>query len=165
MAVPPRPDVAMPTSSARSAVPTTRSDPQSPRAAVPPGPSSASGGIDARPASAGLRPHAQAAIAAWLAGFDVATRPVGLAAAFPRIADRIALLDGAPELAVRYLEKLMIDDRGGRDGFPVEIARELMRLRVHYGDRAGVPGCHALPHWCTRVPCGLACSSPSIGQV
>ncbi len=90
-----------------------------------------------RPGAPGLRPHAMAAIEAWLACFDEAVRPVALARQFPRIADRLALLDSTPDVAVRYVEKLMIDDRGDRDGFPVEVARELMRLRMHYGDRAG----------------------------
>ena len=64
-------------------------------------------------------------------------RPNNLARDFPRLVDRLVLADGDVELAKAVLDKLMIDERGGRQGFPVAVATELFRLRAHYGDLAG----------------------------
>lgn len=44
-----------------------------------------------------------------------------------RIAEKITLLWGEPE-ALRYLESLVVDDRGGRAGFDKEVISELMML-------------------------------------
>ena len=44
-----------------------------------------------------------------------------------RIAENIALEWGGPE-ALRYLESLFVDDRGGRAGFDMEVVSELMML-------------------------------------
>lgn len=53
--------------------------------------------------------------------------PRELEKAFPHILDRIALLWGTPELET-YLQRLMLDDRGNRSGFPPEVMRELAFL-------------------------------------
>lgn len=74
-------------------------------------------------------------VQAWLDRLPEAARAPKLAAAFPRIAERIARFDGEPPFAARYLDQLMIDRRGDRQGFPIEIGRELMRLRSHYAQR------------------------------
>ena len=62
-------------------------------------------------------------------------RPFALARSYPRIAERLALSDVDTAIAIRYLDSLTIDDRGDREGFPVDVARELMRLRIHYAQR------------------------------
>src|SRR5687768_3904802 len=50
---------------------------------------------------------------------------------FPRIANSISNLWGKVEFDV-YMEKLLIDERGGRAGFPLDIADALLRLsRMH----------------------------------
>jgi hypothetical protein len=92
-----------------------------------------------QPAADGGAPDAgplSSALQAWLDRLPEMARAPKLAAAFPRIAERIALFDGEPPFAARYLDQLMIDQRGDRQGFPIEIGRELMRLRSHYSQRA-----------------------------
>jgi hypothetical protein len=44
---------------------------------------------------------------------------------FPRIAQQLTLLWGHPEME-KFFEKLWIDDRGDRQGFPAECMTELM---------------------------------------
>ncbi|MCU0804731.1 MAG: hypothetical protein MUF79_06550 [Burkholderiales bacterium] len=48
-------------------------------------------------------------------------------ARFPRIAARIVDLWGTPECD-RYLDGLIIDDRGGRSGFPPDVMAALLAL-------------------------------------
>jgi hypothetical protein len=83
-----------------------------------------------RDAPDAARPTAE--VQAWLDRLPEAARAPLLVAAFSRIAERIALFDGEPPFAARYLDQLMIDQRGDRQGFPIEVGRELMRLRSHY---------------------------------
>lgn len=50
---------------------------------------------------------------------------------FPHVAESVVQRWGKPE-ALRYLDSLMMDSRGGRQGFPFEVLQELMLLRdVH----------------------------------
>ncbi len=86
-----------------------------------------------RDATDAVRPSP--AVQVWLDRLPEAARAPKLAAAFPRIAERIALFDGEPPFAARYLDQLMIDQRGDRQGFPIEVGRELMRLRSHYAQQ------------------------------
>ena len=46
---------------------------------------------------------------------------------FPRIARSITLLWGYPEF-LQYVDKLCLDDRGDRQGFPREVVEELLFL-------------------------------------
>jgi hypothetical protein len=48
---------------------------------------------------------------------------------FPRIIERIVELWNKDELD-HYLNEIMIDDRGNRQGFPEEIASEILFLRT-----------------------------------
>jgi len=74
-------------------------------------------------------------IATWVARLPKERRPFALALSYPRIAERLAAIDTDSSVAIGYLDSLTIDHRGDRDGFPVEVARELMQLRVHYAQR------------------------------
>jgi len=56
-------------------------------------------------------------------------RPVRTAASYPRIVNRIALCWSDPELFARVMSELMVDQRGGRRGFPADVAAELLALR------------------------------------
>ena len=69
---------------------------------------------------------------ALLASIDAAVRPVRLAAAFPRIVNRIAVLWRTPRNMDRYFDDLLVDTRGNRKGFPLEILTELITLKDHY---------------------------------
>lgn len=50
-----------------------------------------------------------------------------LAQHFPRIAETVQTLWGAPELDA-YLDRLLIDKRGTRVGFPPEVVKALLTL-------------------------------------
>jgi ankyrin repeat protein len=58
---------------------------------------------------------------------DEARYPHSLEARFKRIFDRIAELWGTPMLE-NYLEDLLIDKRGGRQGFPADVMRDIFYL-------------------------------------
>ncbi len=75
-----------------------------------------------------LRPDAKA----WLSLLPEEARPHELCAAYPRIANRFAMI-WANRPAVRsYFDDLLIDKRGGRIGFTPQIKEELERLRAHH---------------------------------
>ena len=59
-------------------------------------------------------------------------RPLQLPQKFPRICNRIAELWDAPELAIPFFDGLLIDNRGGRDGFPLTIIMEISKLKEHF---------------------------------
>jgi hypothetical protein len=55
-----------------------------------------------------------------------------LAVKYPRIANRIAKDWLRPDLMKPYLRGLLIDERGGRQGFPPNIVAELLRISRYY---------------------------------
>ena len=55
-----------------------------------------------------------------------------LAVKFPRIANRIAKDWSRPHIIKPYLSSLLIDDRGGRQGFPPNVVAELLRISRYY---------------------------------
>jgi hypothetical protein len=79
-------------------------------------------------------------VQAWLDRLPQAARALALAETFPRIAERIASLDVDAAHAARYLTQLLIDQRGDRQGFPMEVGRELLRLRAYYAEMQGESG-------------------------
>lgn len=50
---------------------------------------------------------------------------------FPRIANALAALGSAPEELTSYLNDLLVDKRGRRQGFPVRVLSELHALSVY----------------------------------
>jgi hypothetical protein len=54
--------------------------------------------------------------------------PVNLATKYPRILDRISLLWGTPNLE-KYLQELIVDNRGNRAGFPTEVMSEIAYIQ------------------------------------
>jgi hypothetical protein len=76
-----------------------------------------------------------AIIAAWVARLPKERRPFALARSHPRIAERLAGIDADTFVAIGYLDSLTIDHRGNRNGFSVDVGRELMQLRLHYAQR------------------------------
>jgi propanediol dehydratase small subunit len=68
----------------------------------------------------------------WLASIERSARPIRLAAAFPRIVNRMAKLWKVPREMDRYFEELLADTRGNRKGFPLNILMELSTLKDHY---------------------------------
>ena len=65
----------------------------------------------------------------WLAAFPAAARPAELCARYPRIANRLALCWSDPVLSTHVLNELLIDRRGGRQGFPPAVRSDLLALR------------------------------------
>ncbi len=59
--------------------------------------------------------------------------PYQLDAKFPRIADKLAQLWNSAQIA-NYFTELLLDTRGGRQGFPPDIAREIYRLSVTWDE-------------------------------
>src|SRR6266481_4973849 len=69
---------------------------------------------------------------ALLAYIEEAARPKELAAAFPRIVNHMAKLWKMPREMNRYLEELLTDTRGKRQGFQLNILMELSTLNDYY---------------------------------
>jgi hypothetical protein len=76
---------------------------------------------------------------ALLASMDEAVRPSQLAAAFPRIINRMAGLWRSPRQMDRYFDDLLTDTRGNRQGFPLGILMELTTLKEHYQTKVFPP--------------------------
>jgi hypothetical protein len=68
----------------------------------------------------------------WLAILPAATRPRALARHYPRIVNRVAEIWAQPLQCERYLDELMLDKRGGRKGFPLDVASEIVALKLHF---------------------------------
>lgn len=69
---------------------------------------------------------------AWLEALPMSVRPVALADKYPRIANKLASLWKQPRQCDVYFESLLVDERGGRQGFPQSVALELVTLKTHY---------------------------------
>ena len=69
---------------------------------------------------------------ALLASIEEPVRPRELAAAFPRIINRMASLWMAPRRMNRYFEELLTDARTSRKGFTLGILTELTTLKDYY---------------------------------
>ena len=83
----------------------------------------------AEPASSLLRPTMH-----WASNLSADARPNALLAKFPRIANLIAVLWKDPESLRRYVDGLLVDTRGHRQGFPQDILRELFALSAYYDE-------------------------------
>ena len=70
----------------------------------------------------------------WLESLPVASRPLTLAAQFPRLANLIALNWDNPRDCAGFIYSLLNDHRGGRRGFPREVMEDILRLRVCYAN-------------------------------
>lgn len=68
----------------------------------------------------------------WLVAMPDRIRPHHLAQQFPRIANKIFSAWKRPEICIKVFDELMMDNRGTRKGFPLEVAREITNLRVYY---------------------------------
>jgi hypothetical protein len=68
----------------------------------------------------------------WMTELPDSVRPRQLALRYARLANRLCKLWSEPQKCERLLDDLMIDRRGGRKGFPLQIANELATLRDHY---------------------------------
>ncbi len=68
----------------------------------------------------------------WLASLPADVRPTLLPIQYVRIANGLARAWPAPRACIDYLDGLLTDRRGGRRGFPFEVALEIAGLKDHY---------------------------------
>ncbi len=67
----------------------------------------------------------------WLFKLPKEILPKTLARQYPRIINQIADRWERPEACLKYLDQLLIDERGTRKGFPKKIVFELSRMKVY----------------------------------
>ncbi len=68
----------------------------------------------------------------WLAGLPPDVRPTSLPIQYVRIANMMARLWADHRRCLEYLEELLIDRRGGRQGFAFDVALEIAGLKDYY---------------------------------
>ena len=68
----------------------------------------------------------------WLASLPANIRPTNLAKQFPCVANKIASVWARPLACDKVMEELMLDHRGKRTGFPVEVGAEIAILMDYY---------------------------------
>ena len=68
----------------------------------------------------------------WIEHLPSECRPVAFPRQFPHIANKLCEIWKRPVLCDKYFNELVIDQRGGRKGFPLEVATELGLLRQYY---------------------------------
>jgi len=68
----------------------------------------------------------------WAATLPRSVQPLALMRRFPRIANQLAAVWSETSFARSYLESLLVDDRGHRQGFPPDVLRELLSLRLYH---------------------------------
>jgi hypothetical protein len=68
----------------------------------------------------------------WMESLPVDVRPKALAASYPRIVNMLARLSPGAAPFTEYLNELLVDRRGGRKGFRLDVLEELHTLREYY---------------------------------
>lgn len=68
----------------------------------------------------------------WADKLPVPVKPEALLRRFPRIANHIAASWRDPAVLNRYFQSLLLDERGDRSGFPVEVRDDLVTLTAFY---------------------------------
>ena len=78
----------------------------------------------------------------WMASLQFEVQATAIGKDFPRIANVLAALWTRPDELTSYLNELLVDKRGRRQGFPIRVLGELDALRAHYAvlhlDRSNV---------------------------
>ena len=59
-------------------------------------------------------------------------QPVALAKTYPRVANTLATLWARPDALRAHMNDLLVDTRGGRRGFPLDVLGELHGLSACY---------------------------------
>jgi hypothetical protein len=68
----------------------------------------------------------------WAAALPPKVRPLALMRRFPRIANQLAAVWSETPSIRSYLDGLLVDDRGHRQGFPQDVLSELLSLRLYH---------------------------------
>ncbi|SRR6266542_3892456 len=71
----------------------------------------------------------------WISLLPGETQPRALLQRFPRIANKLARLWADGKSVADYLDQLLIDRRGSRQGFPPDVHNELLNLRDYVEGR------------------------------
>jgi len=71
---------------------------------------------------------------AWAASLPQEIQPKALLTVFPRIANLMAAMWHDPNSFRRYVDDLLVDRRGNRHGFPLDVLRELFKIRAYYDE-------------------------------
>ena len=72
----------------------------------------------------------------WLLTLPTDVWPLWLVKRFPRIANHFAEVWGQQSVCGNLFVELLLDYRGTRKGFPVEVSREIMALKMYFETRA-----------------------------
>jgi hypothetical protein len=70
----------------------------------------------------------------WMASLPPAIRPLALLKQYPRIVNVMAQTWSDPPAFRDYMFELLIDRRGGRQGFPETVRCELLALRTYFDE-------------------------------
>jgi hypothetical protein len=84
----------------------------------------------------------------WVQQLPPEVRPRQLVIQYARIANKLASLWPQPIACEKYLNELMIDERGDRQGFPAEVALELAALQAYFATHVLV---HHYDVWGERI--------------
>lgn len=71
----------------------------------------------------------------WIVSLPAAARPLHLFLHYPKLGNRLALLWDNTADAQNFFNELLMDMRGGRQGFPQEVFDDLMRLQHLLNER------------------------------
>lgn len=85
----------------------------------------------------------------WVLSLPGEARPLLLCRRYPRIGNQLAALSANPAALLAFLVELLIDKRGGRQGFPDGIALELSRLHEYLVRQ--LPRANDAPGWPDRT--------------
>jgi hypothetical protein len=85
----------------------------------------------------------------WMRALPNHRRPLSLAAAYPRICNKLALIWADNLLTEYYFNGLLLDTRGGRKGFAPKIAAELISLHEFHVRNLSSP--EAVKAWDDRM--------------
>lgn len=71
---------------------------------------------------------------AWVETLPSDVQPTALLRRYPRIVNLIATVWGDRQWFQEYMESLLTDTRGNRQGFPPDVLKDLLALRSYYDD-------------------------------
>ncbi len=95
--------------------------------------------VEVRPvggnSAAAIQASNEAIVKAWLDELPEHVRPYRLVDGYPRLGMKMAELWTSPEKFHKYILELVIDQRGGRQGFPPDVAADLMRLSSYFEEK------------------------------
>jgi len=69
---------------------------------------------------------------AWYSAMPLEIQPKALVAKYPRIANALCAAWRDPQSFKDYMDELLMDRRGQRQGFPADVLKDLLTLRTHY---------------------------------